>query len=216
MVGVSERTGLRERKKLRTRHAISDAAISLFLERGYDEVSVADVAAAAEVSKPTLFKYFPAKADLVVHRFADHESEPARVVLERPGGRSPLEALHLHFLDGLARRDPITGLNDRPQVLALLVLLHSTPDLVAHLSRYTAGAEEALTLALATTTDEPGGEVTARLAASQVIAVQRVLATANWRRLVDGATAEGTHARAVDEADRAFRLLGTGIADHFG
>ena len=89
--------GLRERKKARTRDAISGAAIALFLERGYDAVSVAEIAEAAEVSKRTLFAYFPAKHDLVLHRFADHEDEPARVVREREPGVAPLEALRRYL-----------------------------------------------------------------------------------------------------------------------
>ena len=64
--------GLRERKRQRTHDVISAAAISLFLAEGFERVSVADVAAAAEVSKPTLFKYFATKEDLVLHRIADH------------------------------------------------------------------------------------------------------------------------------------------------
>lgn len=83
---MSEPAGLRERKKQRTREAIAAAAIALFLERGFDQVSVADVAAAAEVSKRTLFKYFPSKEDLVVQRFADHQDESARHVRAREPG----------------------------------------------------------------------------------------------------------------------------------
>lgn len=79
--------GLRELKKQRTRQTLSEAAVRLFMERGYDNVSVAEVAAAAEVSKPTLFRYFAAKEDLVLHRFADHEDEAARVVAGRGTGR---------------------------------------------------------------------------------------------------------------------------------
>ncbi|MFF9677705.1 TetR family transcriptional regulator, partial [Streptomyces eurythermus] len=71
-------SGLRERKKRRMYRTVSDIAIRMVLERGFDAVSVAEVAAAAEISKPTLFRYFPAKEDLVLYRIADHEEEPAR------------------------------------------------------------------------------------------------------------------------------------------
>jgi len=121
--------GLRARKKAQTRDAIANAAISLFLAHGFDEVSVADIAAAAEVSKPTLFRYFATKEDLVVHRFADHLGEAARVVADRPPGVAPLAALHRHVRDGLDRRDPVTGLNDHPEVLAFHRLVFTTPAL---------------------------------------------------------------------------------------
>lgn len=85
----AERISLRERKKQLTYEAVSEAAISMFLERGFDKVSVAEVAAAADISKPTLFRYFPTKEDLVLHRFSDHEDEAARVVEGRPDGTTP-------------------------------------------------------------------------------------------------------------------------------
>lgn len=71
--------GLRERKRQRMFRTLSDIAVELFLEKGFDAVSVAEVAAAAEVSKPTLFRYFPAKEDLVLHRIADHEDRKSVV-----------------------------------------------------------------------------------------------------------------------------------------
>ncbi|MGW5640996.1 TetR/AcrR family transcriptional regulator, partial [Streptomyces sp. NPDC003832] len=113
---MSEPTGLRARKKERTRDAIGDAAVSLFLEHGFDRVSVNDIAAAAEISKPTLFRYFPTKEDLVLHRFADHQGEAARVVRGRTSGIEPVTALHGHFRAGLDRYDPVTGLNDHPDL----------------------------------------------------------------------------------------------------
>ncbi|MEU2562565.1 TetR family transcriptional regulator [Streptomyces longispororuber] len=184
--------------------AISEAAIALFLERGFDKVSVAEVAAAAEVSKPTLFRYFPAKEDLVLHRFADHEDEAARVVAAR-GGRSPLRALRDHFLAGLDRQDPVTGLCDDPAVLAFHRLLYGTPSLVGGLYAYQERAEAALADAL--------GEASldARLGAAQILAAQRVLALENWRRVAAGESAAALLPRARGEAERAFDHLGAGL-----
>ncbi|TLQ42444.1 TetR family transcriptional regulator [Streptomyces marianii] len=203
-------TGLRERKKQRTRETISDTAITLFLEHGFDRVSVVDVAAVAEVSKPTLFKYFPTKEDLVVHRFADHQTVSSRVVAERPPGVCAVDALHRHFRDGLAARDPVTGLNDDEDVLAFHHLVYSTPSLVARVGQYLAQAEKALAQALV---DALGShrEITAALLAGQVIATERILASANWQRIVAGRSADQVHPEAVADADHAYGLLRHGL-----
>ncbi|MGW4840566.1 TetR/AcrR family transcriptional regulator [Streptomyces globisporus] len=202
--GGAEPVGLRERKKRLTYQAVSDAAITMFLERGFDKVSVAEVAAAADISKPTLFRYFPAKEDLVLHRFADHENEAARVVTGRSRDETPLEALRRHFLDGLDRRDPVTGLCDVPQVLAFLRLLYGTPSLVARLHAYQGRSEAALARAL-------GGGLSDRLAAGQIIAVLRILALENWRRIDAGESADRVYAGAVQAAEEAFVQLRTGL-----
>jgi AcrR family transcriptional regulator len=193
--------GLRERKKRRMYEVVSEVAIRLFLEKGFDAVSVAEVAAAAEISKPTLFRYFPAKEDLVLHRFADHEDEAARVVA---GAASPLGALRRHFLDGLERGDPITGLSDHPDVRAFYALLYGTPSLVARLFAYLERSEAALAEAL-------GGDLEARLAAGQIIAVQRILAQDNWRRITGGERVADVRADAVAAAERAFERLAAGL-----
>ncbi|MEU3629681.1 TetR family transcriptional regulator [Streptomyces fradiae] len=211
--GAGAAPGLRERKKARTYRAISDAAIALFQERGFDRVSVAEVAAAAEVSKPTLFRYFPAKEDLVVHRFADHRDEAARVVAARPEGVGPLEALHRHHLDGLDRRDPVTGLSDEPSVLAFHRLLYGTPSLVARLHAYQGESERALAEALGGTGAPGRPAVAARLAAGQIVAVLRVLAEENWRRVEAGESADRVHPDAVAAAGVAFRQLAEGLAE---
>ncbi|MFD7994879.1 TetR/AcrR family transcriptional regulator [Streptomyces mexicanus] len=201
--------GLRERKKQRTRAAISEAAIALFLERGFHQVSVAEVAEAAEVSKRTLFAYFPTKEDLVVHRLADHETEAARVVRDRPARTAPLTALREHFLGGLRERDPITGLNDRPHIRALHRMILDAPSLVARMERFKAGAERALAEALRETAAVP--EPTARLAAVQIVAVQWALAQDNAERLAYGESASERYAGAVEDAEHAFALLENGL-----
>ncbi|MEU6050149.1 TetR family transcriptional regulator [Streptomyces xanthochromogenes] len=202
--------GLRERKRRQTYEAVSEAAIGLFLERGFDKVSVAEVATAAGISKPTLFRYFPAKEDLVLHRFADHEDEAARVVAAgRAAGRAPLPALHTHFREGLERQDPVTGLCDNAHVRAYHAMLYGTPSLVARLYGYQGRSEQALAAEL-------GDGLGARAAAGQIIAVQRILAEENWRRIAEGASAQMLYAEALDAADRAFLQLAGGLGAEYG
>jgi len=90
--------GLRERKKQRTRQAIAEAALRLFVERGFEQVTVAEVAEAAEVSEKTVFNYFPTKEDLF---FADVGAMDSSVIIDairqRPPGTSPFDALR-HLL----------------------------------------------------------------------------------------------------------------------
>src|SRR3954469_9402753 len=187
---MTEPAGLRARKKARTHDVIAEVAISRFLARGFYHVSVTDIAAAAEISKPTLFRYFPTKEDLVLHRFADHQGEAARIVRGRPAGVPPVTALHRHFRAGLDCYDPVTGLNDHPEVLAFHRLVFTTPSLAGRLDRYTTDNEEALAGVL-------GGDVTARLTAAQVLAAIRVLAQINWAKLADGRSADSVHPEAV-------------------
>lgn len=195
-----ESVGLRARKKLRTRDAIADAAISLFLARGFDQVSVSDIAATAEVSKPTLFRYFPTKEDLVLHRFADHKGESARVVSGRRPDVPPMTALHRHFRAGLDHFEPVTGLNDHPEVVAFHRLVFATASLTGRLTQYLLDDEAALAAAL-------GSGIGGRLQAAQVIAVQRVLARTNWQKIADGRTAHDVQPEAIADADQAFGQL---------
>ncbi|MGC4938319.1 TetR/AcrR family transcriptional regulator [Kribbella sp. DT2] len=191
-------TGLRERKKQQTHDALSQVAIDLFLARGFDQVSVADIAAAANVSKPTLFKYFATKQDLVLHRFADHAHEAARVVTA--SALSAPEALLAHFLDGLDRRDPVTGLNDHPGVIAYYRLVFGTPSLATHLHQFVVADQAALTEAL-------GADLDAELQAAYLVSTQQILAHRNWHSLANGQPADARHPLAVAEATQAFTAL---------
>jgi AcrR family transcriptional regulator len=87
------RNGLRERKKVKTRLAIEDAALELFEERGYEATTVDEIAARAEVSTTTFFRYFPTKADVLL---GDHGIQlPAirQAIVDRPAPESDLVAI---------------------------------------------------------------------------------------------------------------------------
>ena len=87
-------TGWRERKKQKTRRALADAATRLFAERGYEETTIADLAAASEIAPRTFFSYFPAKDDVLFADMDDRIAALAELDLRRPG-----ESL----LDGIRR-----------------------------------------------------------------------------------------------------------------
>ncbi len=75
---MNEGMGLRERKKRETRRRLLETATTLFSERGFDQVSVAEIADAADVSKMTVFNYFDSKEDLVFAPLEEHVATPPR------------------------------------------------------------------------------------------------------------------------------------------
>jgi len=85
--------GLRERKKLSTRQAISNTATQLFIERGFENVTIAEIAAAANVSKMTVSNYFPRKEDLFFDREEEGQALMRETLSKRAPGQSPLDAL---------------------------------------------------------------------------------------------------------------------------
>ncbi|HTX13241.1 MAG TPA: helix-turn-helix domain-containing protein [Solirubrobacteraceae bacterium] len=85
--------GLRERKKRRTRELIASTAARLFAEHGYEQVSVLDVAAAAEVSEQTVYNHFPTKRALVLDRDEELRDRLTALIASRPSGVSPAAAI---------------------------------------------------------------------------------------------------------------------------
>ena len=83
--------GLRERKKARTRAAIREHALRLFREQGYQRTTVEQIAAAAEVSPSTFFRYFPTKEDLVLQD--DMDTRMLEAFERQPTGLSPVAAI---------------------------------------------------------------------------------------------------------------------------
>jgi AcrR family transcriptional regulator len=120
-----DRLGLRERKKLKTRRAIQEHALRLFLAEGYDATTVEQISAAAEVSPSTFFRYFPTKEDVVI----TDEYDPliAESLRRQPAELSPVEALRRTLRE-------IVGtmlITDRQRILERVTLSMSVPALRA-------------------------------------------------------------------------------------
>jgi AcrR family transcriptional regulator len=120
--------GLRERKKAATRRRIQETALQLFLSKGYDMTTVEEVAAGADISVMTFYRYFPTKESVV----EQDEYNPiiAANIRRRPPEEPPLVALHTAFLEALRVIDE----QDREVILERLHLVLSTPALRAHLA----------------------------------------------------------------------------------
>jgi AcrR family transcriptional regulator len=86
----SRESGLRERKKQRTRETISRVALELFVERGYHATTLADIAEAADVSTRTIFAYYPSKEDILFSEFPALLDAIAQALRERPAGKDAL------------------------------------------------------------------------------------------------------------------------------
>jgi AcrR family transcriptional regulator len=195
---------LRERKKRETAARLWRAAMAMFAERGFDAVSTAEIAAAADVSKMTLFNYFPTKEDLVLSPLEEHADEPARTVRGRRSGESPVQALRGQFLAAMAARDPATGLSDSQNFLDTQRLIRSTPALLVRAVGYQMSRISTLAEALA----EPGAvQPIDRVRAAQIMGVISALIEQNVERVLAGDKADDVHPDAVDLAERAFALL---------
>ena len=136
--------GLREDKKAKTRKAISDIATALFLARGYDTVTTAEIAALAEVSTATLFNYFPTKEALLFDEDEAMEAGLVDAILVRAPGVTILEALKAFVLAG-----PFFRFSHDPGYAAFTRLVKTTPELSAYLRqmclRYEVAVAEAIT-----------------------------------------------------------------------
>lgn len=133
----------RERKKAATRQAIGDAALQLFLERGYDQVGIRDIADAADVSTATVFKHFSGKEALVFDQDEDRESELIAAVRQRAPGQSFLDALQQHVLDTWL------SIAAHPQRAEFVSLVESTPVLRAYAERMWTRHTDSLSAAIA-------------------------------------------------------------------
>ncbi|GAA4582238.1 TetR/AcrR family transcriptional regulator [Planotetraspora phitsanulokensis] len=204
--------GLRERKKRETRQRIADIAMGLFLQRGFDNVTVAEVARTADVSVNTVFNYFPTKEDLFLDRSDEVESLPRKVIEGRRPGETAVQALRRDFFDALDTGDWRYGMHEGSDLFARRV--RESPSLSARLTLLDYRREEQFAKALADATDADPDDLTPWLVASQMNAALRTLIRRFTMRQMAG---EDTGRILEDirlDAELAFDLLEDGVGDY--
>ncbi|MEU6509235.1 MULTISPECIES: TetR/AcrR family transcriptional regulator [Streptomyces] len=208
---AGEAMGLRERKKQQTALRIYRTAIGLFAEKGFDAVSVQEIADAAEVSKMTVFNYFGTKEDLVFKPMEKHFSDPARAVRDRAPGESAVAAVRRQFLELVEARDPSVGLNPEPFARRIREVVMATP--VLRDRAYVASERGARELA-DVLAEETGDPTLALIAAATLNVTRTALVEEHHRRLDAGETPEQVAADAAERARRAFDLVENGLKDY--
>lgn len=205
--------GLRERKKQETRERIAEAARRLFAQRGFEQVPVAEIAAAADVSTQTVFNYFPTKEDLVYWRMGAFEADLLRTVRERPAGESALAAFRRFLLD-------IRGLLQAPapeareELLAITRLIVESPALLAREQQIFARYTAALAELLAADTAAEDGDLQPWAVANALTGIHRALMDHTRRRLLDGAEHPALAEEVRARADEAFAVLEGGLGGY--
>ncbi|WP_433229580.1 TetR/AcrR family transcriptional regulator [Actinomadura formosensis] len=202
--------GLREMKKQQTRQNISNQATRLFLRHGFDRVTIADVAAAAQVAKMTVTNYFPRKEDLALDLHEEFVSRPARTVATRAPGESVLAALRRAFLQAVDRHDPVIGFGGP----GFARMITESPALAARLREFHEEREDALAAVLAEETGAAPGDPLPRLVAAQLGAVHRVLFQETLRRTLNDETPEEVAAALTKSAATAFELLAPSLSTY--
>jgi AcrR family transcriptional regulator len=200
--------GLRERKKQETRQAISDIATVMFVQRGFDAVTISQVAEAAGVSKMTVTNYFPRKEDLVFDRGEAIITSLASAVASRAPGESLLTAIRRDYDQAVARADVTLGLSSP----AFTTMIENSPVLSARGLELLHQREQALGDAIAAETgrDDPQQRVVAAYLAS----VHRVLYAEGSRRSLAGEPRAEILAVLAAEAQRAFDRLEPSLGDY--
>ncbi len=195
-----ERPGLRERKKRRTRVQIADTAMGLFLRDGFDQVTVAAVAEAAEVSMTTVFNYFPTKEDLFFDRSDAVINHLSAVVRDRPAGTSIIEACRSEFLSSVERCEWTSGLGQGMRNFYALV--DASTALQARSLLFTEQAAVRLVATLAEDLHRPADDPVVAVLARTLLGVRTTLHAEARRLMLAGiplAEAASTLARSAQE-----------------
>jgi len=195
--------GLRERKKRQTRAAIAAAAAKLFARNGFEAVTVAQVARAADVSEQTVFNYFPSKDDLVFDQDDELQAQLVALVRELPAGASLTAAMRAH-LERLLKAAGRPGERDDRGMVRLIA---GSPALQARARAMFERHAEALADALAARTGADARDLRPRTAAHALVSVQHATLRAFGERLLAGEERGRVAAELRDASADALALL---------
>ena len=201
--------GLRERKKRQTRQLILDTAARLFVERGFDRVTVTEIARAAELSEMTVFNYFPTKEDLVFARMEFFEEQLMAAVEQRPPEESALAAFSRMVLAGV---DQLSARTD--MIAKAAMLIRASPALLAREREITARYTSRLAAIFTAETGSVDDDIEAWTAASALMAVHRGLLEHVRNAVLAGRRGAQLTQDAVAQARRALARLESGLAGY--
>ena len=196
-VPATSALGLRERKKLKTRQSLRREAYRLFAEQGYEATSVDQIAAAAEVSPSTFFRYFPTKEDVVLSD--EYDPMLADVLRSRPADESIVDAVRHALTDSLSRQLA----DDREDLLFRTRLTFTVPSIRARSLEDQLNSQTGIAALIAERTGRDPDELEVKCAAAAIIAV----ATAVVWHWVEG----GGEDDLAELYDRHLGLLSTGL-----
>lgn len=163
---MSNPPGHRDNKKAATRQAISDVATRLFIERGFENVSVDEIAREASVARKTVFNYFPRKEDLVFDR-EDESRELVRQAIAARGKQPPVRAFQALMRALLEDHHPIFRINRQP--LRFWRTVAASPALITHARKLQGTLADDLAGMLSDAAGKPHTDPDARLAAAMLM-----------------------------------------------
>jgi AcrR family transcriptional regulator len=208
---VTTRPGLRERKKQQTRQLIYETALRLFSERGFEAVTVADVARAADFSDVTVFNHFPTKEDLFFAGMEFFEETLLQAVRERAAGESVFTAFRRLVVDSCGR----LGAQERAAVIAeAAAVINASPALQAREREIMARYTQVLAALLAEETAASPDDVEPLAVANALMGTHRALVAFVRTRVLTGQRGLTLAADARSQAMRGFARLESGLADY--
>jgi AcrR family transcriptional regulator len=199
--------GLRERKKRERRKAISDIAMGLFAQRGYDAVTVAEIARAADVSEQTVFNYFPAKEDLVFDEEEQMREALVAAIRDRAPGTSIAEGFRRVPEALLARLESFPG----QPLLGMAAIVSGSPALQRRAREMMVKNAEALSRAIGEALDIPAESPRAWSIAGALLGLQLGMFRLVVTRLRAGDDRDAVLADARAEVEGALAVLERGL-----